>query len=287
MTELESFSVSVFIGRDFKKNKFNGCNFLEFIPVQEIMWASLTAAQCDSILLRNETFDLEDPPQPVMHPRAEEIKMKNPELYNRLCEKYRKLLYEYIRVRSCVEAMRDRFVEKQKIIHKTLVEYLGPSVLSVIQDFLRGKQYFEAWHALDEYYLRDGDIFAKMTLVEGILTTLVYDAGTRLPDFMDFLKMLFRAVNKLSGDENIKGPTSSSLNWELLVWVGRLSSKLKLFWFVAMSSCVHVLQQLSLGERRKREKVSPTARRSNAFKRSWRLVVFAGTANLLTTSVVT
>ncbi len=94
--------------------------------------------------------------------------------------------------------MKKHYDDKRVIIAKVFSDHLGPSVLSIVGHRLAHKQFYEAWHELNDYFRRDS-LQKKMRIIY-ILNNMSYVLRVPMSKFIQLIRTLCKIHGFLNDD---------------------------------------------------------------------------------------
>jgi hypothetical protein len=135
--------------------------------------------------------------------RLEYLRVNNKPRYEIEYKKFLQVNKIRLDINEMKKKKREEYNRKLKAVYDSMMKYYGPAVLSKVRLYVETREYFIAWHTLDEYYLRS-QISTKRAHIDSIMRASYYDPNkNNLVEFIDKFKVLFdlkEALGTAMGD---------------------------------------------------------------------------------------
>ena len=100
-------------------------------------------------------------------------------------------------INNMKKKVRDDYNRKLKAVYSAMVKFYGNAVLLKVQVFMKAKEYFIAWHTLDEYYL-GSQITTKRIYIENVIRHSYFDPEKHnISEFIEKFKILLELESAL------------------------------------------------------------------------------------------
>jgi hypothetical protein len=119
------------------------------------------------------------------------MKINNPRLYHKEQEIRRRNIKTTDDINEHRERQRKKFADKNQQVHTIMLKYYGDTVTNLVSNFVAAKQFYLAWHALDEKFFAKNTSVKIQYIDEIIKEAFYFPDEMTLTHFIERLKLLF------------------------------------------------------------------------------------------------